>query len=43
MFMKIQASRAQYLKPGDIVEARIATPDGAIDLGAQHNRIVASG
>jgi 2-keto-4-pentenoate hydratase/2-oxohepta-3-ene-1,7-dioic acid hydratase in catechol pathway len=40
MFMKIQASRSQYLKPGDIVESRIATADGSIDLGVQRNRIV---
>jgi 2-keto-4-pentenoate hydratase/2-oxohepta-3-ene-1,7-dioic acid hydratase in catechol pathway len=40
MFMTIQAGRAQYLKGGDVVESRIATPDGAIDLGIQRNRIV---
>jgi 2-keto-4-pentenoate hydratase/2-oxohepta-3-ene-1,7-dioic acid hydratase in catechol pathway len=40
MFMNIQARRSQYLNPGDIVESRIATADGSIDLGAQRNRIV---
>ncbi|HLP69820.1 MAG TPA: fumarylacetoacetate hydrolase family protein [Rhizobium sp.] len=40
MFMKIQAKREQYLKPGDRVEARIASADGKIDLGTQRNRIV---
>jgi 2-keto-4-pentenoate hydratase/2-oxohepta-3-ene-1,7-dioic acid hydratase in catechol pathway len=40
MFMNIQAKRTQYLKAGDIVEARIASADGAIDLGVQHNRVV---
>jgi 2,4-didehydro-3-deoxy-L-rhamnonate hydrolase len=40
MFMKIQAGREQYLKSGDVVEARIATADRAIDLGVQRNRIV---
>ncbi len=40
MFMKIQAGREQYLKGRDVVESRIATPDGAIDLGVQRNRIV---
>jgi 2,4-diketo-3-deoxy-L-fuconate hydrolase len=40
MFMTIQAGREQYLKSGDVVESRIATPDGAIDLGVQRNRIV---
>jgi 2-keto-4-pentenoate hydratase/2-oxohepta-3-ene-1,7-dioic acid hydratase in catechol pathway len=40
MFMIIQARRSQYLKPGDIVESRIAAADGSIDLGVQRNRIV---
>jgi 2-keto-4-pentenoate hydratase/2-oxohepta-3-ene-1,7-dioic acid hydratase in catechol pathway len=40
MFMNIQARRSQYLKPGDIVESRIATADGSIDLGVQRNRVV---
>jgi 2-keto-4-pentenoate hydratase/2-oxohepta-3-ene-1,7-dioic acid hydratase in catechol pathway len=40
LFLKIQARRSQYLNPGDIVESRIATADGAIDLGVQRNRIV---
>lgn len=40
MFMKIQAGRSQYLRTGDIVEARIASADGLIDLGVQRNRIV---
>jgi len=40
MFLNVQARRSQYLKPGDIVEARVATSDGAIDLGVQHNRII---
>ena len=40
MFVRIQAGREQYLKAGDVVEARIATPDGAIDLGVQRNRIL---
>jgi 2,4-diketo-3-deoxy-L-fuconate hydrolase len=41
MFMKVQAKRPQYLKPGDVVEARIASPDGRIDLGTQRNVVVA--
>ena len=40
MFMAIQAGREQYLKAGDLVESRIATVDGRIDLGVQRNRIV---
>lgn len=39
-FMRVQASRAGYLKPGDVVEASITSADGAIDLGVQRNRIV---
>ena len=41
LFFKAQAARPQYLKPGDVVEARIRSADGAIDLGVQRNRIVA--
>jgi 2,4-diketo-3-deoxy-L-fuconate hydrolase len=41
LFLNVQARRPQYLKPGDVVEARIASPDGRIDLGAQRNLIVA--
>jgi 2-keto-4-pentenoate hydratase/2-oxohepta-3-ene-1,7-dioic acid hydratase in catechol pathway len=40
MFMKVQSGRTQYLKAGDVVESRIATADGAIDLGVQRNRVV---
>jgi 2-keto-4-pentenoate hydratase/2-oxohepta-3-ene-1,7-dioic acid hydratase in catechol pathway len=43
MFMKLQSARAQYLKPGDVVEASIRTADGNMDLGVQRNRIVAQG
>lgn len=42
-FLRVQARRSQYLKPGDVVEARIASRDGRIDLGTQRNRIVAEG
>lgn len=38
-----ERQRKRYLKPGDIVEARIATSDGKVSLGAQRNRIVAEG
>ena len=34
-FFKRQANNAKYLKAGDVVEASIATDDGAIDLGTQ--------
>lgn len=39
-FLRVQAKRTQYLKPGDVVEASIKSADGAIDLGVQRNRIV---
>jgi 2-keto-4-pentenoate hydratase/2-oxohepta-3-ene-1,7-dioic acid hydratase in catechol pathway len=41
LFLKVQARRSQYLKPGDLVEARIRSADGRLDLGVQKNRIVA--
>ena len=40
VFMKVQAGREQYLKPGDRVEATIRSTDGVVDLGRQYNRIV---
>lgn len=40
LFLKAQEGRSQYLKPGDVVEARIHSADGAIDLGVQRNRVV---
>ena len=41
IFFKVQSRRPQYLKVGDLVEARIASSDGNVDLGVQRNRIVA--
>ena len=41
IFFKVQSGRPQYLKEGDLVEARIASSDGRVDLGTQRNRIVA--
>jgi 2,4-diketo-3-deoxy-L-fuconate hydrolase len=40
VFLSVQAKRTQYLKVGDVVEARIRSEDGRIDLGAQRNRVV---
>ncbi|MCJ1886455.1 fumarylacetoacetate hydrolase family protein [Pseudomonas sp. LA21] len=40
LFLKAQESRPQYLKVGDLVEARIRSTDGVIDLGEQRNRVV---
>lgn len=41
IFLSVQSKRTQYLKPGDIVEASIHSPDRSIDLGLQRNCIVA--
>lgn len=41
IFLKVQSRRPQYLKPGDVVESRIRSADGEIDLGVQRNRVVA--
>jgi 2-keto-4-pentenoate hydratase/2-oxohepta-3-ene-1,7-dioic acid hydratase in catechol pathway len=38
-FFKRQAGNPKYLHDGDIVEASIATDDGAIDLGTQRNTV----
>jgi 2-keto-4-pentenoate hydratase/2-oxohepta-3-ene-1,7-dioic acid hydratase in catechol pathway len=39
-FFKRQATNPKYLKDGDIVEAAIASDDGAIELGVQRMRVV---
>lgn len=39
-FFAIQSKRTQYLKPGDLVEARITSPSGRLELGVQRNRVV---
>jgi 2-keto-4-pentenoate hydratase/2-oxohepta-3-ene-1,7-dioic acid hydratase in catechol pathway len=36
-FFSTQAKNPKYLRHGDVVEAAVATDDGAIDLGAQRN------
>lgn len=36
-FTRMQARRPQYLQPGDVVRAHIASADGAIDLGEQRH------
>ncbi|MBF6468160.1 fumarylacetoacetate hydrolase family protein [Nocardia beijingensis] len=41
-FFKRQAANPKYLQAGDIVEASIATDDGALDLGIQRNTVVHS-
>lgn len=40
-FRKGQARRPQYLKPRDVVSARIASKDGVVDLGEQRVTIAA--
>ncbi|WP_248323778.1 MULTISPECIES: fumarylacetoacetate hydrolase family protein [unclassified Caballeronia] len=40
LFLKMQQERPQYLRVGDVVEARIASRDGSINLGVQRNVIV---
>lgn len=41
-FLKGQENVDAYLRPGDRVEARIATDDGAIDLGTQRHVVEAA-
>lgn len=38
-FFKRQAGNPKYLKDGDVVEASVATDDGAIDLGTQRTTV----
>lgn len=39
VFFSRQAANPNYLQNGDIVEASVATDDGAIDLGTQRNAV----
>lgn len=39
-FFKVQEGRSQYLKPGDVVEARIQSADGVVNLGKQRNKVL---
>lgn len=38
-FFAAQAKNARYLQDGDVVETRIATDDGVLDLGRQHTSV----
>lgn len=40
-FAAQERQRDRYLKPGDVVEARITGARGGVDLGVQRNRVVA--
>ncbi|SES95720.1 fumarylacetoacetate hydrolase family protein [Stigmatella erecta] len=42
LVLKMQARNTAYLKAGDVVRASIFSPDGAIHLGTQENRVVSS-
>lgn len=39
LFFAGQAKNPRYLRDGDLVDAGVATDDGTIDLGTQHNRV----
>jgi hypothetical protein len=40
LFFKSQAANPRYLRDGDVITARIASPDGRLDLGTQHNTVI---
>ncbi len=40
LFFSRQAGNPRYLHDGDVITATIASPDGQIDLGTQHNTII---
>ncbi len=42
LFVNGQKRSGRYLKAGDLVESRIRSADGVIDLGVQRNRVVTS-
>jgi 2-keto-4-pentenoate hydratase/2-oxohepta-3-ene-1,7-dioic acid hydratase in catechol pathway len=42
LFVQKGLTNPRYLKPGDEIHSLIRTDDGALDLGNQHNRVVAS-
>ncbi|WP_112264179.1 fumarylacetoacetate hydrolase family protein [Lentzea terrae] len=39
LFFNGQAKNPKYLADGDVIEARVATSDGAIDLGTQRTKV----
>jgi 2-keto-4-pentenoate hydratase/2-oxohepta-3-ene-1,7-dioic acid hydratase in catechol pathway len=39
LFFNQQAGNPRYLRDGDVITATIASPDGQLDLGTQHNTI----
>ena len=40
LFFGRQAANPRYLHDGDVITATIASPDGRLDLGTQHNTII---
>ncbi len=40
LFFRRQARNPRYLRDGDVVTAAIASPDGQLDLGTQHNTVI---
>jgi 2-keto-4-pentenoate hydratase/2-oxohepta-3-ene-1,7-dioic acid hydratase in catechol pathway len=40
LFFRRQAGNPRYLRDGDVVTATIASPDGQLNLGTQHNTVI---
>jgi 2-keto-4-pentenoate hydratase/2-oxohepta-3-ene-1,7-dioic acid hydratase in catechol pathway len=40
LFFGQQAANPRYLRDGDVITATIASPDGGLNLGTQHNTVV---
>jgi 2-keto-4-pentenoate hydratase/2-oxohepta-3-ene-1,7-dioic acid hydratase in catechol pathway len=40
LFFRREAANPRYLRDGDVITATIASPDGRLDLGTQHNTII---
>jgi 2-keto-4-pentenoate hydratase/2-oxohepta-3-ene-1,7-dioic acid hydratase in catechol pathway len=40
LFFRRQAGNPRYLRDGDVITASIASPDGRLDLGQQHNTVI---
>jgi 2-keto-4-pentenoate hydratase/2-oxohepta-3-ene-1,7-dioic acid hydratase in catechol pathway len=40
LFFRQQAANLRYLRDGDVIAATIASPDGRLDLGTQHNTVI---
>jgi len=40
LFFGREARNPRYLRDGDVITAAIASPDGRLDLGTQHNTVI---